>query len=77
MSYGHKEEKSDHFRISAFVLTAFDRMLEVFPLYYVGKLCVLLSLLVEPSCLNERLKEILKITVSLNLFSLNHFTESV
>ncbi|KAK6746714.1 hypothetical protein RB195_000156 [Necator americanus] len=48
--------------ISAFVVTAFDRMLEAFPLYYVGKLCALLFLLVEPSCLNERLKTLLKLT---------------
>ncbi|KAK5966735.1 hypothetical protein GCK32_000474 [Trichostrongylus colubriformis] len=47
--------------ISAFIVTAFDRMLETFPLYYVIKLGILLFLLVEPSCLNERLKEILKI----------------
>ncbi|KIH56202.1 hypothetical protein ANCDUO_13619 [Ancylostoma duodenale] len=51
----------DSFRISAFIISAYDRMLEAFPFYYVGKLLALLFLLVEPSCLNERLKKLLNI----------------
>ncbi|KAJ1351369.1 hypothetical protein KIN20_007360 [Parelaphostrongylus tenuis] len=50
--------------ITAFTVSAFDRMLEVFPLYYVAKLTLLLFLLVEPSCLNDRLKILLKATVN-------------
>ncbi|RCN32687.1 hypothetical protein ANCCAN_21510 [Ancylostoma caninum] len=49
------------FWIFAFIISAYDRMLEAFPFYYVGKLLALLFLLVEPSCLNEKLKKLLNI----------------
>ncbi|KAE9419179.1 hypothetical protein Angca_001459 [Angiostrongylus cantonensis] len=49
--------------ITAFTVSAFDRMLEIFPLYYVAKLFILLFLLVEPSCLNDKLKILLKAAV--------------
>ncbi|XGW25285.1 hypothetical protein V3C99_006589 [Haemonchus contortus] len=52
--------------MSAFLMTAFDRMLETFPLYYVIKLAILLFLLVEPSCLNERLKKLFKISENIS-----------
>ncbi|RCN32990.1 hypothetical protein ANCCAN_21183 [Ancylostoma caninum] len=52
------------FWIFAFIISAYDRMLEAFPFYYVGKLLALLFLLVEPSCLNEKLKKLLNIKVS-------------
>ncbi|EYC35266.1 hypothetical protein Y032_1092g3589 [Ancylostoma ceylanicum] len=55
------------FWIFAFVISAYDRMLEAFPFYYVGKLFALLFLLVEPSCLNERLKKLLNVKVSVIL----------
>ncbi|VDM67419.1 unnamed protein product [Strongylus vulgaris] len=47
--------------ISAFVMTAFDRMLEAFPFYYVVKLSTLLFLLVEPSFLNDNLRKLLTV----------------
>ncbi|VDK51560.1 unnamed protein product [Cylicostephanus goldi] len=52
------------FWICAFITTAFDRMLEAFPFYYVIKLSALLFLLVEPSCLNDNIVNLLMAAVS-------------
>ncbi|CAJ0604316.1 unnamed protein product [Cylicocyclus nassatus] len=65
--YPDEKPSSESMRIywiSAFVMTAFDRMLEAFPFYYVMKLSTLLFLLVEPSCLNDNIKNLLMVTVT-------------
>ncbi|KJH44886.1 hypothetical protein DICVIV_09078 [Dictyocaulus viviparus] len=49
--------------IIAFIVSAYDRMLETFPLYYTGKLCILLSLLIDSSALSEQLKILFKMPV--------------
>ncbi|WKY03348.1 hypothetical protein Q1695_004803 [Nippostrongylus brasiliensis] len=72
LTYTYPNEKPSQegmavYWVSAFVMTAFDRMLEEFPFYYFIKLCILLSLLVEPSSLSDGLKKLLKLSVSLSL----------
>ncbi|VDL75999.1 unnamed protein product [Nippostrongylus brasiliensis] len=67
LTYTYPNEKPSQegmavYWVSAFVMTAFDRMLEEFPFYYFIKLCILLSLLVEPSSLSDGLKKLLKLS---------------
>ncbi|CAJ0603142.1 unnamed protein product [Cylicocyclus nassatus] len=50
--------------ICALAMTAFDRMLEAFPFYYVIKLSALLFLLVEPSFLNDNIRKLLTVPVA-------------
>ncbi|VDM75980.1 unnamed protein product [Strongylus vulgaris] len=64
--YPDEQPPLDHmivYWISAFVLSACDHMLEDLPFYYLQKFCLLLFILVEPSCLNDRLKVLFKVNV--------------
>ncbi|CAJ0604317.1 unnamed protein product [Cylicocyclus nassatus] len=68
--YPDEQPPVDHmivYWISAFVLSACDHMLEDLPFYYLQKFCILLFILVEPSCLNDRLKVWLKVPSKLDV----------